>query len=97
MKTSAFFSNSACPFEFDIIQCSAAILEWNETKVTIHAFFSRGNILSEGGWVKEAISAYDIALRLKSDYTEVYYNRGTAKMLIAEHPGAIADLTKLSA
>ena len=50
-----------------------------------------GNILSEGGWVKEAISAYDIALRLKSNYAEVYYNRGTAKMLIAEHQGAIAD------
>lgn len=69
----------------------AAILEWGETEVAIHAFFSIGNILSEGGWVREAISAYDMALRLKSDYAEVYYNRGTAKTLIAEHQCAITD------
>ena len=69
----------------------AAILEWTETEVAIHAFFSMGNILSEGGWVSEAISAYDMALRLKSDYAEVYYNRGTAKMLIGEYKAAIAD------
>jgi tetratricopeptide (TPR) repeat protein len=69
----------------------AAILEWSETEVTIHAFFSMGNILSEGGWVREAISAYDMALRLKSDYAEAYYNRGTAKTLIAEYQFAIDD------
>ncbi len=69
----------------------AAILEWSETEVAIHAFFSMGNILSEGGWVREAISAYDMALRLKSDYAEAYYNRGTAKTLIAEYQLAIDD------
>ena len=69
----------------------AAILKWTETEVTIHAFFSMGNILSEGGWVREAISAYDMALRLKSDYAEAYYNRGTAKTLIAEYQFAIDD------
>lgn len=69
----------------------AAILEWSETEVAIHAFFSIGNILSEGGWIREAISAYDIALRLKPDYAEVYYNRGTAKTLIGEYETAIAD------
>ena len=69
----------------------AAILEWSETEVAIHAFFSIGNILSDGGWVSEAISAYDIALRLKPDYAEVYYNRGTAKTLIGEYETAIAD------
>jgi tetratricopeptide (TPR) repeat protein len=69
----------------------AAILKWTETEVTIHAFLSMGNILSEGGWVREAISAYDMALRLKSDYAEVYYNRGTAKALIGEYQCAVAD------
>ena len=69
----------------------AAILEWTETEVAIHAFFSIGNILSEGGWVREAVSAYDMALRLKSDYAEAYYNRGTAKTLIGEYKAAIAD------
>lgn len=69
----------------------AAILEWSETEVAIHAFFSLGNILSEGGRVREAISAYDMALRLKPDYAEVYYNRGTAKTLIGEYETAIAD------
>ena len=69
----------------------AAILKWTETEVTIHAFFSMGNILSEGGWVREAISAYDMALCLKFDYAEAYYNRGTAKTLIAEYQFAIDD------
>lgn len=69
----------------------AAILKWTETEVAIHAFFSMGNILSEGGWVSEAISAYDMALRLKPDYAEAYYNRGTAKTFIVEYEAAIAD------
>ena len=69
----------------------AAILEWSETEVAIHAFFSMGNILSEGGWISEAISAYDMALRLKSDYAAAYYNRGTAKTFIAEYASAIVD------
>ena len=69
----------------------AAMLEWTETEVAIHAFFSIGNILSEGGWIREAISAYDMALRLKPDFAEVHYNRGTAKTFIAEYQPAIAD------
>ena len=69
----------------------AAILEWTETEVTIHAFFSIGNILSEGGWIREAVSAYDISLCLKPDYAEACYNRGTAKTLIGEYEAAIAD------
>ena len=69
----------------------AAILKWTETEVAIHAFFSIGSILSEGGWVSEAISAYDMALRLKPDYAEAYYNRGTAKTLIGEYDTALAD------
>ncbi|MCG9132332.1 hypothetical protein J5I95_11680 [Candidatus Poribacteria bacterium] len=69
----------------------AAILEWTETEVAIHAFFSIGNILSEGGWIREAISAYDMVLRLKPDFAETYYNRGTAKTFIAEYGDAIAD------
>ena len=69
----------------------AAILKWTETEVAIHAFFSIGNILAEGGWIREAISAYDIALCLKPDFAEAYYNRGTAKTLIAECQLAIAD------
>lgn len=72
----------------------AAILKWTETEVAIHAFFSIGNILSEGGWMREAISAYNITLRLKPDYAEAYYNRGTAKTLIAEHQVAIADFNE---
>lgn len=69
----------------------AAILEWTETEVTIHTFFSIGNILSEGGWIREAIFAYDMVLRLKPDFDEAYYNRGTAKTFIAEYEAAIAD------
>ena len=77
--------------ELEKYHSPAAILKWTETEVAIHAFFSMGNLLSEGGWVREAISAYDMALRLKPDYAEAYYNRGTAKMLIGEYETAIAD------
>ena len=69
----------------------AAILEWSETEVAVHAFFSIGNILSEGGWIGDAISAYDMALRLKPDLAGAYYNRGTAKTLVCEYDAAIAD------
>ena len=69
----------------------AAILEWTETEVTIHAFFSIGNILSEGGWIREAVSAYDMVIRLKPDFAEAYYNRGTAKTFVAEYQLAITD------
>ena len=77
--------------ELEKKQPQAAILEWTETEVTIHAFFSIGNILSEGGWIREAISAYDMVLRLKPDFAEAYYNCGTAKTFIAEYQAAIAD------
>ncbi len=69
----------------------AAILEWTEIEVAIHAFFSIGNILSAGGWIREAVSAYDMVLRLKPDFAEAAYNRGTAKTFIAEYEAAIAD------
>ena len=69
----------------------AAILKWTETESNSPRLLKIGNILSEGGWVREAISAYDMALRLKSDYAEVYYNRGTAKALIGEYQCAVAD------
>ena len=69
----------------------AAILEWTETEVAIHAFFSMGNILSVGGWIREAVSAYDMVLRLKPNFAEAYYNRGTAKTFIAEYAAAITD------
>ncbi len=77
--------------ELEKKQPQAAILEWTETEVTIHAFFSIGNILSEGGWIREAVSAYDMVLRLKPDFVEAYYNRGTAKTFIADYEAAIAD------
>ena len=32
-----------------------------------------------------------MALRLKPDYAEAYYNRGTAKTLIGEYKAAVAD------
>ena len=68
-----------------------AIPVWTETEIAIHTFFSIGELLSEVSWHKKAIFAYDMALRLKPDYAEAYYNRGTAKTLIGEYKAAVAD------
>ena len=45
---------------------------------------------------EDAIADYDEAIRLKSDYANAYYNRGTAKDDLGHHEDAIADLTKRS-
>ena len=64
---------------------------WTETEIAIHTFFSLGGLFSEVRSHKRAISAYDMVLRLKPDFAEAYYNRGTAKTFIAEYEAAIAD------
>ena len=37
------------------------------------------------------MDSFQIALRLKPDFAEAHYNRGTAKTFIAEYASAIAD------
>ena len=40
---------------------------------------------------QEAVADYDQAIRLNPQYTEAYYNRGTAKSMLGRHQEAIAD------
>ena len=73
---------------------NASTLERTETDLAPAVFFSVGFILSEAGKVEETICAYDLALRLKSDYAEAYNNRGTAKKALGQYKAAIADFDK---
>ena len=70
---------------------TVTIPTWTESEIAAHAFFSIGGLFSEVKLYEEAVSAYDMVLRLKPDFAEAYYNRGTAKTFIAEYAAAIAD------
>ena len=74
--------------------CSASTLEQTETDLAATVFFSVGFILSEAGKVEETICAYDLALRLKSDYAEAYNNRGASKKALGLYKEAVADFDK---
>ena len=70
---------------------TATILGQIETDFVI-AFFSIGCLLWKGGKTKEAISAYDLALRINPDYASVYASRGEAKSGLNDFSGAKSDL-----
>ena len=55
-------------------------------------FFSIGCLLWKGGKAEEAISAYDLALRINSDYAGIYASRGEAKSALNDLIGARSDL-----
>ena len=58
------------------------------------AFFSIGNLLLEGDKKEEAISAYNKAIRLDSEYAHAYYNRGRTKGLLGRYGSAVVDFDK---
>lgn len=55
-------------------------------------FLSMGCLLWKGGKPEEAISAYDLAIRIAPDYASIYAGRGEAKSCLNEFTGARADL-----
>ena len=57
-------------------------------------FFSIGCLLWKGGKAEEAISAYDLAIRINPDYASVYAGRGEAKSDLNDFIGAKMDLQK---
>lgn len=69
------------------------ISEQIETDFVI-AFFSIGCLLWKGGNAEEATSAYDLAIRINSDYASIYAGRGEAKSEPNDFIGAKADLQK---
>ena len=65
--------------------------ELSNGELAAHAFFSIGCLLWEGGKAEKALSAYDTAIRLQSDYAEVYNNRGNIKNGLGSHDAALDD------
>ena len=57
----------------------------------VTVFFSIGCLLWKGGKAEEAISAYDLAIRIDSDYASIYASRGEAKSCLNNFMGAKAD------
>ena len=56
------------------------------------AFFSIGNLLSEGNKKEGAIFAYDQAIYLNPEHAHSYYNRGRAKGSLGQYEPEIVDL-----
>ena len=65
--------------------------ELSDSELAAHGFFSIGCLLSEGGQSEKALAAYDTAIRLQSDYAEVYNNRGNIKNGLGSHDAALDD------
>ena len=59
-------------------------------------FFSLGCLLWKGSKAKEAISAYDLAIRINPDYASVHASRGEAKSALNDLIGARYDLQSAS-
>ena len=57
-------------------------------------FFSISCLLWKGDKAEEAISAYDLAIRINPDYASVYAGRGEAKSDLNDFTGAKADLQR---
>ena len=72
---------------------TATILGQIDTDFVI-VFFSIGCLLWKGDKAKEAISAYDLAIRINPDYASVYAGRGEAKSDLNDFTGAKVDLQK---
>ena len=72
---------------------TATILGQIETDFVI-VFFSIGCLFWKGGKAEEAISAYDLAIRINPDYASVYAGRGEAKSDLNDFIGAKVDLQK---
>ena len=57
-------------------------------------FLSIGCLLWKGGKAEEAISAYNLAIRIDADYASIYAGRGEAKSDLNDFIGAKADLQR---
>ncbi len=57
-------------------------------------FLSIGCLLWKGSKAEEAISAYDLAIRIDPDYASIYAGRGEAKSSLNDFMGAKADLQR---
>ena len=69
----------------------ANVVEETNSDLAAGAWFLVGYLHSMEGEEERALFAYDKAIGLKSDFTEVYTNRGIAKNALGKYEEAIAD------
>ena len=66
--------------------------EWREEPmIRAYALANRGDAEKVLGNAKEAIKAYDAAIRLKPDFAAAYAKRGSVKYNLGDYKGAIKD------
>ena len=70
----------------------AKVPEGIDNQLRARAWFSVGYLYGEEDNRKEAIDAYNEAIRLKPDMAEAYNNRGVAKNDLGQHEAAFTDL-----
>ena len=70
---------------------TATILSQQIETDFVIVFFSIGCLLWKGGKAEEAVSAYNLAIRIDPDYASVYVSRGEAKSDLNDLIGAKAD------
>ena len=83
--------NLAVPIEYNSQPCTKNITAVPTNELAAHAFFSLGCLLWEGGRAAKAISAYDTALHLNSDFVSAYNNRGNLKNGLHNPRSALDD------
>ena len=66
-------------------------LSQGSQSISAETYFMWGNTMHALELYKEAITAYDKAIRLKPDYAKAYNNRGAAKGSLGQYNTSIAD------
>ena len=72
----------------------ANVAEGVDRQLQARAWFSVGYLYGEEDNRKEAINAYNEAIRLKPDMAEAYNNRGVAKNALGQYKSALADFNE---
>ena len=69
------------------------LVKWQmEPLIRAYGMVNHGNERIMIGNTKEAIEAYDVAIRLMPDFTAAYAKRGSAKYYLKDYKGAVKDL-----
>lgn len=69
-------------------------LSQGKQAASAETYFRRGDTNYATGQHREAIAAYDTAIRLRPDFANAYVNRGLAKEKLGQHEAAIIDYSR---
>ena len=72
----------------------ANIVDEVDKNLAARAWSSVGYLFSEQEQAEDAISAYDKAIEMKSDYADAYYNRGRQRVKSGQYLDGMDDLDK---